>query len=348
MPTPAKLIPDALRAWATQAVAAHGADFTSALAARFGVSRVAAAGAVRQLEAEAFVQRLRGGTRPLFVAGLSRLVVGAMPLPGVDESLVWSEQIRCWLGQLPGPLDNLLHYGFTEMVNNANDHARARRLQLRCAATPDAVHLWIGDDGLGIFERVRAALGLANVRLALLELSKGKLTTDPARHTGEGIFFTSRAMDVFVLRANGLAYRRERVAGGAQTIQRMDDDAAAAAPGTQVFLSLRRDATHTLRGVFDAHTSGAPDELSFDRTVVPAKLAVMGSESLLSRSQARRLVSRVTGFRVVELDFDGVAEIGQAFADELFRVFRNEQPGIVLRAVRCAPAVAAMIRRIEG
>ena len=110
-----------------------------------------------------------------------------------------------------------------------------------------------------------------------------------------------------------------------------------------------RRGTHAVAaGVFDAHTSGAPDDLSFDRTVVPAKLAVMGSESLLSRSQARRLVSRVTGFRVVELDFDGVAEIGQAFADELFRVFRNQQPGIVLQAVHCAPAVAAMIRRIEG
>ena len=132
-----------------------------------------------------------------------------------------------------------------------------------------------------------------------------------------------------------------------QTLERIDDDADAVRTGTQVFRSLRRAATHTLRGVFDAHTSGAPDDLSFDRTAVPAKLALMGSERLLSRSQARRLVSRVTGFRWVELDFDGVAEIGQAFADELFRVFRHEQPGIMLRAVHCVPAVAAMIRRIE-
>lgn len=96
LPTPARLIPDALRAWTTQAVAAHGADFRSALAARCGVSRVAAAGAVRQLEAEAFVQRLRTGTRPLFVAGHSRLVVLALPLPGVDESLLRAERICRW------------------------------------------------------------------------------------------------------------------------------------------------------------------------------------------------------------------------------------------------------------
>ncbi len=348
MPTRPKLIPDAVRRWATQSIAAHAEDFTAALAAQFDVTRAAAARAVLQLEAEAFVQRLRAGTRPRFGPGPSRLVELAVALPGVDESLLWTEQVSPRLGELPAAVENLLHYGFTEMVNNANDHAGGRRLTLRAAATPEAVHLWISDDGLGVFERVRAALGLADLRLALLELSKGKLTTDPARHTGEGLFFTSRAMDLFELHANGLVYRRERAPGGGHALRRLDGEGDASGPGTQVFLSLRRDATHTLRQVFDAHTTGAPDDLSFDRTVVPAKLAVLAGESLLSRSQARRLVSRVAGFRVVELDFEGIAEIGQAFADELFRVFKGEQPMIELRAVNTQPAVAAMIRRVQG
>ena len=86
---------------------------------------------------------------------------------------------------------------------------------------------------MGIFERVRTALELPTVRLALLELSKGKLTTDPARHTGGGVFFTSRAMALFALCANGLAYQRERVADGVQTLERIDDDADAVRTGTQ-------------------------------------------------------------------------------------------------------------------
>lgn len=348
MPSPPKLVADAVRAWATRAVAGHATDLTAALARQFGVSRVAAAGAVRQLEAEAFVQRQRGGTRPRFVAGASRLVEATLALPGLDESLVWSEQMRPGLGDLAPALDNLLHYGFTELVNNANDHAGGRQLRLRCAATPEAVHLWIADDGVGVFEKVRAALGLPDVRLALLELSKGKLTTDPAHHSGEGLFFTSRAMSVFELRANGLAWRRQRLDGESHSLERLDDDHSGAgkSTGTSAFLSLRRDATHSLRQVFDAYTTGAPDDLAFDRTVVPAKLAVLAGENLLSRSQARRLVSRLAGFRVVDIDFDGIAEIGQAFADELFRVFPSEQPQIELRMVNAAPAVAAMRRRI--
>jgi RNA polymerase sigma-70 factor (ECF subfamily) len=40
---------------------------------------------------------------------------------------------------------------------------------------------------------------LLDERHAILELSKDQLTTDPARHTGDGIFFTSRMFDSFDL-----------------------------------------------------------------------------------------------------------------------------------------------------
>ena len=38
----------------------------------------------------------------------------------------------------------------------------------------------------------------------------GKLTTDPHRHTGEGIFFTSRAFDCFEIRSGELRFSRRR------------------------------------------------------------------------------------------------------------------------------------------
>ena len=57
----------------------------------------------------------------------------------------------------------------------------------------------IDDDGEGIFKKIKNALNLLDEKQAVLELAKGKLTTDPSRHTGEGIFFTSRAFnDIFV------------------------------------------------------------------------------------------------------------------------------------------------------
>jgi hypothetical protein len=62
----------------------------------------------------------------------------------------------------------------------------------------------IHDDGEGIFKKLRRELDLADARHAVLELSKGKVTTDPAHHTGEGIFFTSRMFDSFFIHAGNI------------------------------------------------------------------------------------------------------------------------------------------------
>jgi len=45
------------------------------------------------------------------------------------------------------------------------------------------------------------------------------------------------------------------------------------------------------------------------------------------------------------LDFRNVPTIGQAFADEIFRVFANEHPGIELVPVRANSEIKRMIER---
>jgi hypothetical protein len=55
----------------------------------------------------------------------------------------------------------------------------------------------IYDEGEGIFKKIQRELGLLDARHSVLEISKGKLTTDPDNHTGEGVFFSSRMFDDF-------------------------------------------------------------------------------------------------------------------------------------------------------
>ncbi len=55
----------------------------------------------------------------------------------------------------------------------------------------------VSDNGIGIFRKIRRDLHLTDERHAILELSKGKVTTDPNRHSGQGIYFTSRAFEKF-------------------------------------------------------------------------------------------------------------------------------------------------------
>ena len=107
-------------------------------------------------------------------------------------------------------------------------------------------------------------------------------------------------------------------------------------PGTRVRMRLANDSPRVLNTVFDAFTD--PDEYTFDKTVVPLRLAQYEGEKLVSRSQAKRVAHRFERFKRVELDFAGVSEIGQAFADELFRVFVAAHPGIRITPVNTAPA----------
>ena len=356
MPRPPLLPPAEVRRWATAHVARHPRDLTHTLAEAFGVTRAAAAPALRRLEREGFLVRAGGSTRPVFSAGASRYIAGDFGLAGLDESAVWEGHFSPLL-DLPPHVANIVHFGFTEIVNNAVDHAEGRLLRARCAVAGGVVYLWIGDDGIGLFERMRKDLRLEDPRLAMLELSKGRVTTDPARHSGEGIFFTSRAFSVFRIDANHLVYERrnpEPAAGGSKAraappiaLPPWPDDAPAAT-GTRVVMALRTDTRAELREIFDQYTTGAPDDFSFDRTVIPVRLARLGTENLLSRSQAKRLLARIEHFKVVELDFEGVPEIGRAFADEIFRVFARAFPAITLKVLNAGPGVAPMIRRVRS
>ena len=81
---------------------------------------------------------------------------------------------------------------------------------------------------------------------------------------------------------------------------------------------------------------------------MPVSLVRYGDEALISRSQAKRLLTRFDRFKRVILDFKGVEQIGQAFADEVFRVFTRSHPDIELVPFNANPDVDAMIRRARS
>ena len=83
-------------------------------------------------------------------------------------------------------------------------------------------------------------------------------------------------------------------------------------------------------------------------TKEPVKLMEYEGELLLSRSQAKKLITRFDKFLEVVFDFQGVTEIDQAFADEVFRVFRNMHPNVHLVPINCSPTVQRMIAYISA
>lgn len=262
------------------------------------------------------------------------------PLSGLQEDIAWRNDIHPLLGGLPDNVVDIWHYGFTEMLNNAIDHSGGTNINVKVEKTATTTQIVIYDDGEGIFRKIQRELGLEDERHAILELSKGKLTTDPEHHTGEGIFFASRMFDDYAILSGNVyfSHKHDEVEDWIVENQRFQS-------GTGVFMRIANNTARTSKHVFDEYSS--QEDYGFNKTVVPVRLAQYGNEKLVSRSQAKRLLARVDRFKVVILDFQDVETIGQAFADEVFRVFRRQHPEIDMFPIRANRNVEAMISRAQ-
>jgi len=322
-------------------VDAHPRELVRVVADKFETTRPTVLARVGALLREDYLRREGGSTRPIYLKGEARRRLVAIPLSGLTEDQVWATEVAPLLTNIKENIRVICQHAVTEMVNNAIDHSQGLLLTLFVDRSRRRVRIVIDDDGIGIFRKIANAAELPDERLALLELAKGKFTTDPKNHSGEGVFFTSRMCDRFQIVSGDLLFDHEDGAlldwFGATGIDRT---------GTTVLIDIGVDSTRTVKQVFDRFSSG-PDEYSFARTIVPVKLARIGDDQLVSRSQAKRLLQRFHRFAVVELDFRGVNSIGQAFADEVFRVFAIAHPDVELIPTHATSDVQQMIRRAE-
>ena len=87
-------------------------------------------------------------------------------------------------------------------------------------------------------------------------------------------------------------------------------------------------------------------DIDFVRTRIAVRLMAEADASLVSRSQARRLMAGLELFTRVELDFDGVDNVAQGFADEVFRVWAKAHPAVTLKALNADVGVARMLRHV--
>ncbi len=257
-------------------------------------------------------------------------------LKGLEEDTVFSE-ISLRLG-LPKNCSQktlaILKYAFTEMLNNAIDHSGSEKAEINFRIESKEVCFQIRDYGIGVYERVRKSFKLSDHFVAVEHLLKGKQTTDPSRHSGQGIFFTRRVADKFVLKSNEIEL----------TVDNRKDDYflkdVSKGKGTFVEFRISRQTRKELRVVFNEFSN---DDFEFDKNSVRVKLTA--EKNLVSRSEAKRLLVGLELYERIEFDFHKVKTIGQGFADEIFRVFQNSNPKIVLTYTHAEPAVAYMIER---
>lgn len=334
-----------IRKFIADQVSDHPKDITALTAREFGLSRPAVLRYINAMIGEK-VLAVQGKTKDRHYA--LELTVKQDWLmsvaPDLTEDRVWREDVAPLLDNVNQNVKDICQYGLTEMLNNVVDHSEGTSVFVRLERTLASISITVVDDGIGIFRKIQTELHLDDPRHAILELAKGKFTTDPENHTGEGIFFTSRAFDEFSVASEGLFFQHVReeedwLLGMRETVEE---------GGTFVSMKIHPDSDQRLPDIFELYAAEAED-YGFTRTIVPVVLAKYGDENLVSRSQAKRLLMRFERFKEVILDFREVETIGQAFADEVFRVYRAQHPEVHLIPLYANDQVKRMIKRVtEG
>ena len=323
-----------------QLIDTDGRNVSARLSKALSISRQAASARIRAIAAKGLIEGAGRGPGVFYRLKSLQESERTFDREGLSEDRAWTQVIAPLVRSFPDNVLEIWHYGITEMVNNAIDHSDAPSVTVGISQDALYTEAWVYDNGIGIFEKIQKSLNLDDPREAILELAKGKYTTDPRRHSGEGIFFSDKLFDQFDIRSRQIQLTPD----SDWNHWRMDP--AGTSQGTWVLMRLSNQSQRIAQDVFNKFAK--PDEFTFAKTIVPVRLAQSGGEGLVSRSQAKRLVFRFEKFETIILDFEGIKNIGQGFADEIFRVFQNAHPMTKLVPVNADPLVKKMISRAKS
>lgn len=237
--------------------------------------------------------------------------------------------------RMPHNVGAIFDYAFTEMMNNAIEHSRSRHIEVRLRATSLLLTFDVIDRGIGIFANLMRQRKLKSELEAIEDLTKGKQTTAPLAHSGEGIFFTSKVGDQLIIQSGGKKLIFDVL------VNDIFVSDIAYRKGTKVTFVITKNSKRNLNLIFRAYIDGSFD---FGRTSVLVRLYKL-DRAHISRSQARRVVSGLEKFKTVMLDFDGVETVGQAFADEVFRVWQSNHKNTKIKHSNANKNIEFMIQR---
>ena len=315
-------------------------DFAHKAVEAFGVSKSSVYNYVKKMCEDNVLEKSEGAVPPYKLVSVTHKFEydnnGSL-----GEDKIFRADIQPLLKGFEKNVFSAWQYAFTEMMNNAIEHARATKIVVLFSTNALKTSIVIADNGIGIFKNIQTFLKEERGQdLALDEcvslLFAGKFTTAEKFHSGEGIFFTSHLMDEFVITSDDMIFSRDNFSDA--TVKSFRGPSS-----TVVSMSLSNQSKKSTKEVFDRF---ADVEEGFVRTHIPiSHMFAYGNP--ISRSEARRLATLIADFKEVTLDFQGVEEVGQAFCHELFVVWQRSNPEVVLRVVGACEDVDFMIQRVK-
>lgn len=254
----------------------------------------------------------------------------------LSEDKIFYEDFSEIFSNLPPNIYKVCSFGVTEMINNAIDHSQGTKLQISTNFDNPFLIIKVRDNGIGVLKKICNFLNCDDLREGIIHLTKGKITTDPTNHTGQGIFFTSRMFNIFQIQANGYLYTKDNIQEDWTFARSEPSD------GTEITMIININSGINIKHIFNQYQN---DDFGFDKTEIVVQLAKFDEEFFVSRSQAKRIILGLEKFDNIVLDFKGIDFIGQGFVDEIFRVFQNKYPKIKITYINANQDVEFMIKR---
>lgn len=334
-----------------QALVSHpGTNPTATLQKRFSVSREAIRRQLKTLTATGFIREEGYGKGRRYHLVASQIFpqpaqifrISYQELKKGGEADIYQRYIFPFLQAAHVSANNLnrVSYTATEILNNVIDHSSSKTVILSMEISNHTLQLIIEDDGVGVFETLRNFFSLDGYFEAAGELAKGKRTTDPSKHAGEGLFFSARIADSFLIEANGIKY---------SYIEKIDDWSIATSnqtKGAKLTLTFDLNSPKSTKDIFDKYTDDFNFQQNSPRLVLPY-IIKMPYGDFPSRSEAKKILAGAEKFKSIVIDFKDVESIGQGFADEIFRVFQNSHPDINIEFKNANPFVERMIKHVS-
>lgn len=291
---------------------------------------------IKELMHDGVIKRVKRGTYEL-VAETVLYTFERSKNELLDEQVIYDENLRHHFRELPENVKGIWEYILGEMINNVIDHSDAEELCIAIKKDALITTVFIIDDGIGIFRKIKEHFGYRSLDDAICELFKGKLTTDPERHSGEGIFFSSKLADSFLILSD------EKIFANNKYDREKLFDAPDQKDGTAVIIGLSNESNKMPGDIFEEF---AQVDAGFSTTKIPLKNIF--ETAPVSRSQAKRVCQRLDKFREVILDFQGLDWMGQGFAHQIFVLFQKSHPEIALKPINMSKGVAQMYSHVTG
>ncbi len=259
--------------------------------------------------------------------------------PELSEAQIWIDYLEDTFCLLPKYAYEIFRYAFSRTFNNVMEHSKATEVEIQTLWEKDELTLKIQDNGIGIFDCMQKSLSLSNERECVIRLATEKVTTSPEKHGGQGLFFTSRAVDQFMLRSGNIHFYRNN---------RQDDwtleTHQVQLTGTTVSLSLAYNTRRRITEIFKKYSTLVDDsDPRFDKIHILVELCSKEILNRCNRQNAKKLLQGVHKYRHVLVDFKNVNSVTQGFVDEVFRLFQARYPQIEIKYTNANDDVKFMI-----